>query len=475
MVRRALTTVALCGAMALGGPAIARAQAATPTVAPASPVCKVRTQPPVAGLTLLSTAQVPGHPRVSDLTFASSALNAQVHADVLLPPGYDPTASTRYPVLYLLHGHGGNHTDWVTNGMEKAVGNLPVIVVMPDGGFDGWYSDWYGSDIDGHVPNPPPAWETFHISELLPWIDANFPTIADRRGRAIAGLSMGGFGAMSYAARHPDLFAAAGSFSGAVDMDLAYPVAGGVVGVGANFQNGKAPDDCVWGDILTQDVRWRDHDPTELVNSLNGLSLFIACGNGFPGRFDDPTRYNFGAALIEGGALYMNQGFDQALTAAHVAHTTDFYGGGTHTWPYWIDDLAKFAPQMTAAFAAAPAVPPAVPFAYESAASRFSVWGWTFAPQRDVTEMTYLSGVGAAGLDASGSGTLWVTTAPLYRPGASYVVTGAGPGSMNAPADQQGRLHFVVDLGPSHEVQQYAFGPQAESTFAHAHVSINPA
>src|SRR5438128_1855963 len=71
----------------------------------------------------------------------------------------------------------------------------------------------------------PAAWETYHMRELIPWIDSHYPTVADRSGRAIAGLSMGGFGAMTYAAKHPDLFAAAGSFSGAVDTDYNYPYA----------------------------------------------------------------------------------------------------------------------------------------------------------------------------------------------------------------------------------------------------------
>src|SRR5438270_13253936 len=131
---------------------------------------------------------------------------------------------------------------------------------MPDGGYDGFYSDWYGSDLDGHTPNPPPAWETFHIHELLPWVDGTFPTIASRAGRAIAGLSMGGFGSMSYAARHPDLFVAAAAFSGAVDSNRP----AGAADDALTGLDGGHPGD-LWGPRLTQEVRWRAHNPWDLA------------------------------------------------------------------------------------------------------------------------------------------------------------------------------------------------------------------
>ena len=91
----------------------------------------------------------------------------------------------------------------------------PLIVVMPDGGRGGWYSNWHNGGRGG-----PPAWESYHIGQLIPLVDRRFRTVAARRGRAIAGLSMGGFGAFSYAARHPDLFTAAASFSGGLDLNL---------------------------------------------------------------------------------------------------------------------------------------------------------------------------------------------------------------------------------------------------------------
>ena len=143
------------------------------------------------------------------------------HVYVRLPVGYDSSGSTRYPVLYPLHGALGSYTDWVNNGADQIIGRAQMIVVMPYDGYDGSYSDWYGT-LPG-TSGLAPAWESHHIGELIPRIDANFPTLADRTWRCIAELSAGGGGAMKYAAAHAGLFGAAGSSSGAVDTDLEYP------------------------------------------------------------------------------------------------------------------------------------------------------------------------------------------------------------------------------------------------------------
>ena len=95
---------------------------------------------------------------------------------------------------------------------HSVAGTLPGfdgIVVMPAGGRAGWYSDWPGR-TDGNFA---PLWETFHVHQLVPWVDANFNTSGTRSGRAVAGLSMGGYGALRYAGRHPHLFSAVGAFS----------------------------------------------------------------------------------------------------------------------------------------------------------------------------------------------------------------------------------------------------------------------
>src|SRR4051812_15805825 len=169
------------------------------------------------GLHVLSARTL--DPRQRDVRVASAALGRPVDIRILLPRAYRRHAHRRYPVLYLFHGTSGRASDWVNFGhAEATTAGRPLIVVMPDAGFDGdgggWFTDWYNGGRGG-----PPAWETFHVDQVVPWVDANLRTVRARGGRAIAGLSQGGFGALSYAARHPDLFGAAASFSGAAEID----------------------------------------------------------------------------------------------------------------------------------------------------------------------------------------------------------------------------------------------------------------
>src|SRR5438093_5028298 len=135
---------------------------------------------------------------------------------ILLPTDY-ATTRARYPVLYLLHGAGDTYRTWTEpTDVQEFSAQFPLIIVMPDGGHDseaGWYSDW----ADGSR-----QWETFHTRVLVRYVHRPFPTLRPAH-RAVAGLSMGGFGAMSYAARHRGLFRAAASFSGAVDTRYVEP------------------------------------------------------------------------------------------------------------------------------------------------------------------------------------------------------------------------------------------------------------
>ncbi len=152
---------------------------------------------------------------VSTAKVAASAVNGPHRIRITLPNDYFQSGTTRYPVLYLLHGGaGGNSAQWTTGGgaVESLTGGRPLITVMPDGGKVGWYTNWVSQSGGAQ------AWRDFHVDQLIPWIDGNLRTIAAKGGPAIAGLSMGGFGAIRYAQDRPDLFAYVGSFSGAVDL-----------------------------------------------------------------------------------------------------------------------------------------------------------------------------------------------------------------------------------------------------------------
>jgi S-formylglutathione hydrolase FrmB len=149
---------------------------------------------------------------------------------------------------------------------------------------------------------------------------------------------------MSYAARHPGMFKAAASFSGAVDTMFGFPLSGpGFSALHAQF---GTPDDRVWGNQLTDEANWRAHNPTDLVASLKGTALFIATGTGTPGGPagdvpDNPDGYGIEAFIFQ-----LNLSFARALTLAGVPFTSDFYPGGYHGWPYWERELHWAVPQM---------------------------------------------------------------------------------------------------------------------------------
>ena len=140
--------------------------------------------------------------RLYALTMTTKALPGIVNVRILLPAGYASHPHERYPVLYLLHGTSGTASDWTVMGnAEQATAGLPLIVVMPDIALnDG------GGGYCTNFPDGTQDWTTFHIGQLIPWVQANLRTLDTRSERAIAGLSQGGFCSLSYAARYPSLF-----------------------------------------------------------------------------------------------------------------------------------------------------------------------------------------------------------------------------------------------------------------------------
>jgi len=242
------------------------------------------------GIHVLATRKIDD--RQYNVQVLSSALGRVVDVRVLLPTGYTQHPNVRYPVLYLFHGTSGRASDWVDQGnAEATTANRPLIVVMPDAGFNGdgggWFTDWF----DTSTALGPSKWETFHIGRLVPWVDASLRTVAKRDGRAIAGLSQGGFGSMSYAARHPDMFEAAAAFSGAPDIDrdpALIPPATAVIESTATGLDGVEPD-AMFGPRATNEINWQGHDPATLSTNLRGMGLSLFTGEGKPGPFDPPT------------------------------------------------------------------------------------------------------------------------------------------------------------------------------------------
>jgi len=141
----------------------------------------------------------------------SPSMNKSIKTCVITPDDYKKS-NKKFPVVYLLHGYSGNYGSWAKDfkDLARQVDQYGFIVIGVDGNFSSWYFD---SPID-----PTFKYETYVIKELVPFVDKNYKTIASREGRAISGLSMGGHGALYLSFRHQDVFGAAGSMSGGVDI-----------------------------------------------------------------------------------------------------------------------------------------------------------------------------------------------------------------------------------------------------------------
>jgi S-formylglutathione hydrolase FrmB len=374
----------------------------------------------------------------------SPSLGRPVDVRILLPEGYDPDGARRYPVLYLFHGTSGRASDWVVQGSaDKTMADVPVITVMPDAGFDGnggsWFTDW----VDATTALGPSKWETFHIDDVLPWVDANLQTVRSRDGRAIAGLSQGGFGAMTYAARHPDLFSSAASFSGAPEIARDPEMAVGanaVISATAMGLNGTQPE-AMFGNVVTNRTNWLGHDPAQLVENLRATSLHLWTATGVNGEYDPEP--NPGGTGIEALTHESSQKFHDHLVAAGIPSDYNDYTYGTHTWPYWTRDLQEYVPRMMRDFAH-PSTPKQI--SYESIDRTWTQWGWTVAVDRaSEQEFSGLADADAAGFTLSGTGSGSVTTPAFYRPRSIKQVT-IGGARQTVVVGRDGRLELAVPL-----------------------------
>ncbi|GAB1511578.1 alpha/beta hydrolase [Actinophytocola sp. KF-1] len=196
---------------------------------------------------------------------------------VTLPAGYSGGAE-RYPVLYTLHGHQDYpNTQANLRIAEQATEGVPLITVQPNGGGRGWYSNWVRPGSLG-----PQNWETFHLDQLIPFVDANLRTVAAREGRAISGHSMGGFGAFHYAEHRPELFSYVGSFSGGLDL-LNQELRAAVVATTQLPASGTptVPTDAIFGPgVWPFDGVWNAQSPAQHVGPLRGMGVAMYVGNG---------------------------------------------------------------------------------------------------------------------------------------------------------------------------------------------------
>jgi S-formylglutathione hydrolase FrmB len=274
-------------------------------------------------------------PRLIDLTVQSPALGRTAKVRLLTPDGWQHRRPwDTWPVLYLLHGCCDTYESWTrSTDVEELDALRDVLVVMPEGGAVGWYSNWWN-----HGDGGPPAWETFHLQELRSLLEHGFG--AGHR-RAVAGLSMGGAGALTYAARHPGMFQAAASYSGVVHpLQEGWPQ--GFMGLLRSF--GEDPL-ALWGDPVAQRKIWEAHDPYYLAECLRHTPLFVSVGNGTAGPFDPPGTFD----QLEAALGSQNQALAGQLERVRAEVHLDFYGPGTHSWPYWERELHRSLPMLLGA------------------------------------------------------------------------------------------------------------------------------
>ncbi|MFJ8542579.1 alpha/beta hydrolase [Streptomyces sp. NPDC093586] len=279
--------------------------------------------------------------RQVDLTVRSTALGGRtVKVRLLTPDGWNPDAGHRqhWPTLWLLHGCCGDYTSWTAKtDVAETAALRDVLVVMPEAGWNGWYSDWWNHGRGGD-----PAWETFHTVELRHLLEHDWGAGARR---AVAGLSMGGQGALLYAARHPGMFRAAAAYSGSAHPLLDTESVDRIMG----FFAGQGNDPLrVWGDPVAQRRIWEDHDPYHLAKRLRSIPVYLSCGDGTTGPLDQPGA----TSALEADFNRQNQALAGELRRVGARHlTTNFYGPGTHGWAYWERELHASLPMLREALA----------------------------------------------------------------------------------------------------------------------------
>jgi S-formylglutathione hydrolase FrmB len=250
--------------------------------------------------------------RVDTVAVYSPSMKKTLKAAIAFPSGYEKGES-RYPVVYLLHGGSGAFSDWHQKVTEKGIVNQlaeehKVLIVTPGVGPASYY---YDSPLLDSV-----RYETYMIQELIPFIDKNYRTLAQKESRAITGLSMGGHGAITLAAKHPTLFIAAGSMSGVMNIDT------DLWKVGEDFRSLRKKGQIeMLGPINYQGPLFNPYTAVGLVDQLKNqkVSLIIDCG------VDD--------FLIE-----TNRQMHSLLMEKKVAHEY-IERPGAHTWNYWTEAL----------------------------------------------------------------------------------------------------------------------------------------
>ncbi|MGW7458121.1 alpha/beta hydrolase [Streptomyces sp. NPDC054797] len=370
----ALALTALTGVAAAHAATPVATPAAVPAAAPASTPVITGSSASAAvpdfsdgyGLSLVREDTQVNGPTDFTLTVTTPQLSGKHPIRILLPAGYDTDPERRWPVTYFLHGGGGNVNDV---GAAPTLHSDSMITVVPDGGMKGWYADWLMQNTAEGKAN----WETFHLTQVVPFIDANLRTRADRAHRAVVGLSMGGYGSLHYAQARPDLFGHVAALSGGIDFGM-WEVRGAVLATELNLAgawcavrsssgSGSGSGDCpghgpyvdsdaIFGSpypFFDADRVWKAVDPAAPVNlaKLSGTAV---------------TLYTGDNDLVDAQTAKASHTVKARLDQLGIPSRLVDYGDGTslaptcdggHHYGCWAPAFADYVPRLEAAFAAA--------------------------------------------------------------------------------------------------------------------------
>jgi S-formylglutathione hydrolase FrmB len=258
---------------------------------------------------------------------------------LLTPRGFSTASSRRWPVLMLLHGADDGPSSWTREAaLVERSGELDALVVLPDAGPVGFYTDWQHPDATGS----PPRWEAFHLDEIPQLLEGRYragPT------RVVAGVSMGGYGAIVYAAKRPGMFAAAASFSGLLHITRR----GMPAFIAAMLLREREQRHALWGSPRRDRARWLANDPYHLAERLRGTALYLSCADGKPPPSDDVPP---GSGMLERWVAPTTESLATRLAALGIPVTVS-RGHGAHEWPTWQRELERSWPFLLRALGCA--------------------------------------------------------------------------------------------------------------------------
>jgi S-formylglutathione hydrolase FrmB len=249
--------------------------------------------------------------KVDTIQVYSPSMKKNLKVAVTTPSSYQKS-DNQFPTLYLLHGANGTFSDWLIKVTEpglisRMAEEYNIIIVNPGVGPSSYY---FNSPLIDSV-----QYETYITSELISEIDSNYRTLAQKESRAITGLSMGGHGAITLSAKHPELFAVAGSMSGVMNIDTR------LWEIGDELKNARVSSQKMMLGDITYEFPYSQYTAVGLVDQIkaNDIPLIIDCGT-------------------EDFLISTNRQMHQLLVASKTPHEYT-ERPGAHTWQYWTEAL----------------------------------------------------------------------------------------------------------------------------------------